>query len=368
VVIIGFGLADVPQKRLFDYDAEGRQTFTITTANLNPYLVVGSNQVVRNRTQPLNGGPPISYGSMMIDKDRKSGEETGLILNPRTRAELLDECPALAPYIRRLYGGDEFLNGTERWCLWLIDADPIVLRSSRLLRARLESIRHFRLNSDRPQTRELAVTPWLFGEIRQPDTQYLLIPKVSSENRTYIPIGFMSPKDIASGSALIVPGATPFHFGVLSSAIHNAWMRCVAGRLESRFQYSGNIVYNNYPWPDATSAQRTAIVDAAQAVLSARAPQLERGASFADLYDPLTMPSDLVKTHQALDRAVDKSYRKTAFAADRERVEFLFARYEKLTAPLAPVATPKRRTHLMHPFASGYPETADPTRNVAEDT
>ncbi len=338
VVIIGFGLADLPQKRLYDYDARGQMSATSGNATIGPYLTVGSDQVVRNRTAPINGAPPINYGSMMIDKDRTAGDEAGLILSARTKAELLDECPGLKPHIRRLYGGEEFLNGTERWCLWLVDAEPALIRSSSLLRARLETVRNFRLGSNRPQTRELAATPGLFGEIRQPDTRYLLIPKVSSESRRYLPIGFMAPKDIASGSALVVSGATPFHFGVLSSAMHNAWMHTVAGRMKSDFQYSGNIVYNNYPWPEPTPAQRPAIEKAAQAVLAARAPRLAAGASLADLYDPLAMPAELLKAHQALDRAVDKSYRAAVFTSDRERVEFLFARYEQLTAPLAPAA------------------------------
>ncbi len=342
VIIIGFGVTDTTRKQLFDYDVSGKQFVESGTADLSPYLIVGSTQVVRNRTTSINGAPPISYGSMMIDKDRKAGEEAGLILTTRHRQELIAECPGLRPHIRRLYGGDEFLNGTERWCLWLVDADPELLRSSPLLRARLETVRNFRLGSERPQTRELAKTPSLFGEIRQPDTRYLLIPKVSSENRSYLPIGFMSPKDIASGSALIVPGATSFHFGVLSSVIHNAWMRTVAGRMKSDFQYSGNIVYNNYPWPEPTPAQRAAVETAAQAVLAARAPRLADGASLADLYDPLAMPAELLKAHQTLDRAVEKSYRPAAFTSDRERVEFLFARYEALTAPLAPAAKPKR--------------------------
>jgi hypothetical protein len=296
---------------------------------------------------------------MMIDKDRQAGDEAGLILSLRAKKDLLAECPALRPYIRRLYGGEDFLNGTERWCLWLVGADPALLRSSPLLLARLETVRNFRRNSARPQTRELAATPGLFGEIRQPQTRYLLFPKVSSETRRYLPIGFMSPQDIASGSALVVPSATTFHFGVLSSAAHNAWMRCVAGRMKSDFQYSGNIVYNNFPWPEPTYPQRSAIEKAAQAVLDARAPHLAAGASLADLYDPLTMPAALLKAHLTLDRAVDKSYRAAVFTTDRERVEFLFALYEKLSAPLAPVTKPKRPKKKSPPPADTYPTQAD---------
>ena len=160
------------------------------------------------------------------------------------------------------------------------------------------------------------------------------------ENRHYIPIGFMSPKDIASGSALIVPDATPYHLGVLSSAMHMAWIKQVGGRLESRFQYSNNIIYNNYPWPEPTEAQRTAIEECAQAVLDARAKY--PASTLADLYDPVTMPADLARAHTKLDRAVDRAYRKEEFPNDRARVEHLFALYQKLTSPLLPISEKKR--------------------------
>ena len=198
------------------------------------------------------------------------------------------------------------------------------------------------MGSNRPQTRELAATPTLFGEIRQPSTPYLLVPKVSSERRSYIPIGFMPPEVIASGSALVVPDATLYHFGVLTSAMHNAWMRSVAGRLESRYQYSGNIVYNTFPWPEKIADERKAEIERlAQAVLDERAKHLEKGATLADLYDPVTMPPGLAKAHAALDRAVDRAYRSAPFETERARVEHLFARYQALTT-LFPAKPPKK--------------------------
>ena len=207
--------------------------------------------------------------------------------------------------------------------------------------ARIQTVRDFRLNSDREQTRELAATPTLFGGIRQPTTDYLLIPKVSSETRTYIPIGFMTPNEIASGSALIVPGATNYHFGVLTSAMHNAWTRAVAGRMKSDLQYSNNIVYNNFPWPpEVTDRQRAAVSAAAQAVLDGRNEHPD--ATLADLYDPLMMPATLARAHADLDRVVDRCYRTQAFRTDRERVEHLFAFYEQLAAPLIPARQPQR--------------------------
>jgi hypothetical protein len=384
VVIIGLAQTFAGIKRI--YEPQKGSVVSTDVKNINPYLVEGPNTVLRTSVRPLNGAPPIRYGSMMIDKDRRAGEDAGLVLTSAHREALLRESPALDPFILRLYGGDEFLNGTERWCLWLVDAPAALLRSSGLLAARLESVRAFRLGSRRPQTRALAATPSLFGEIRQPKTSYLLIPKVSSEKRTYIPIGFLSAQDIASGSALVIPDATRYHFGILSSAMHNAWMRGVAGRLESRYQYSNNIVYNNFPWPQwdapapsrATSdgeaasvgeaaartywssyheswdddeappaqpetkparlaggAKKRADVEAAaQAVLDARAGHPD--STLADLYDPLFMPPDLAKAHAALDRAVDRCYRTAPFQNDRQRVEFLLVRYEALSAPLLP--------------------------------
>jgi hypothetical protein len=344
VVIIGFGAFDVPRKIIYDYEADEEHPAVSEVTNINPYLLPGSDLTVRTRTTPINGAPEISYGSMMIDKDRDSGDEAGLILSREHRDALLTECPALRPYIRPLYGGEEFLNGVERWCLWLVDAPPNLMRDSTLLRDRIEGIRRFRAASPRRQTRNLASTPSLFGEIRQPTTPYILIPKVSSMRRRYIPIGFVEPSIIASGSALILPGATMYHFGILCSAMHNAWMRTVAGRMKSDFQYSNNIVYNNFPWPSPTTGQRERLEERAQAVLAARERHLPpRGMNtLADLYDPLMMPVQLARAHAELDRAVDRCYRAYAFQSDRERVEFLFRSYEQLSAPLLP-APPRRR-------------------------
>lgn len=188
----------------------------------------------------------------------------------------------------------------------------------------------------------LAITPTLFGEIRQPNSDYFLIPSVSSENRRYIPIGFMPKTVVGSNLVLLVPGATIYHFGVLSSAMHMAWTKQVCGRLESRYRYSNTLVYNNFPWPEAADAkQRAAVEAAAQAVLDAR--KLFPDSTLAALYDPLAMPSELVKAHNELDRAVDRCYRAQPFASDRQRLEHLFALYEKLTVPLIAPAKKGRR-------------------------
>jgi hypothetical protein len=340
VVIIGFASYDITRKKIYEY-AAGTPIET-TVENINPYLLAGNDTTVRTRRGTLNGAPEISYGSMMIDKKRDAGDEEGLILTRECRDALLAECPGLAPYIRKLMGGDEFLNGTERWCLWLVGAPSSLLRSSPLLRERIEKIRDFRLGSDREQTNELAKTPTEFGEIRQPTTNYLLFPKVSSENRKYIPIGFVTPDIIASGSALIVPQATVFDFGLLSSEMHNAWMRCVAGRLESRFQYSNNIVYNNFPWPENVSDRhRERVIEAAENVLSIRAGLV--GQTLAEMYDSVFMPPELANAHSALDGSVDKCYRSAKFGNERERLEFLFKMYEQIFSRLTLEKTSPRR-------------------------
>ena len=222
---------------------------------------------------------------------------------------------------------------------------------------RVHAVAIHRKKSKRQTTKELAEVPACFGEIRQPDCAYLLIPSVSSERRRYIPIGFMRPDVIASNLVLLVPGANLYHFGVLSSAMHMAWVRQVAGRLESRYRYSNKIVYNNFPWPaEPTAGQRGRVEEAAQRILDLRVELGDGRAGFlahgeekrqtaclADLYDHEGMPLPLYKAHAALDRAVDRCYRRQPFTSDRQRVEFLFALYEELTAPLLPASRKTKR-------------------------
>ena len=183
---------------------------------------------------------------------------------------------------------------------------PSVIQKSKIVTERIKDTAEFRRSSNRPQTLALADTPTLFGEIRQPDTTMLVIPKVSSENRRYIPLAYITPETIVNGSALIVPSATLFHFGILSSNVHNSWMRVVAGRMKSDYQYSGKIVYNNFPWPNPTEAQKARIEQTAQGILDARA--LYPDCSLADLYDETTMPPELRKAHQQNDKAVMQAY------------------------------------------------------------
>ena len=217
-------------------------------------------------------------------------------------------------------GSEELINKKQRYCLWLVDCAPDVLRRMPNILSRVEKVRQFRLASAKAPTRELASTPAVFSEMRQPSTAYLAVPEVSSENRAYIPIGFLPASVIASNLLYTVENAAIFHFGILSSAMHMAWVRSVCGRLESRYRYSAGIVYNNFPWPQAeTPKQRQAIEAAAQVVLDARTKYPD--SSLADLYDPLTMPADLVEAHHKLDAAVDAAYSKKNFSGDRDRAD-----------------------------------------------
>ena len=336
VVILGFSKT-VPEKRIiYDYTPPDEEPHATEVSRINPYLVDAPLLVIQNRTGPICDVPPMNFGSMPNDGGF-------LLLDAQERSEVLKKEPNLRRWIRRFVGSKEYINGIERYCFWLVDAPPALLRSSAILSGRIASVRRVRAESKRETTRELAKAPALFGEIRQPAAKYIVVPEVSSERRTYIPIGFLPASTIAGNLVKTVPNARPFHFGVLTSAMHMAWMRQVCGRLESRYRYSAKLVYNNFPWPvDATEAQKDKVEVCAQTVLDVRKPHLDGGSCLADLYDPLYMPGDLLKAHQALDRAVDRCYRKESFGGERERVEFLFQLYEQLTCPLAPSAPPKK--------------------------
>ncbi|MEX2176648.1 MAG: DNA methyltransferase [Pirellulaceae bacterium] len=349
VVIIGFGATDRLEKRLYDYQAGNSQALVQTVRNISPYLIAGGDTVLAKRTTPLCDVPPIAFGSMPNDGGH-------LLLDNEEKAALVAAEPDAAPYIHPFVGAEEFINGQERWCLWLVDAHVAALRKMPLLRERFQAVREHRLASRRATTKALATTPHLFGEIRQPHENYLLVPGVSSETRRYIPIGFLRPNVIASNLVNVIAGASLFHFGVLTSQMHMAWVRQVCGRLESRFRYSGQIVYNNFPWPaDVPAARQERVADAAQRVLDARrecgdgrhgylpVKKKSGSASLAALYDPVMLPATLAKAHAALDNAVDRCYRTAPFQSDRERVEHLFELYEQLTAPLLPGTKKSRR-------------------------
>jgi hypothetical protein len=335
-VIVGFAAFDTAKpKLLYEYADPKGSPDEARAANINPYLTAAADILITKRSQPLCDVPEINKGSEATDFGH-------LILSEDDKASLISREPKAERWIRQYMGGEEFINSTRRYCLWLVGVSPTELREMPLLMERVKMVQQARLKSDKARTREWAKLPALFSENRQPITDYLLIPKVSSERRRYLPIGFCQRDIIASGSVLVIPSATLYHFGVLSSSMHNDWMRAVCGRMKSDYQYSATIVYNNFPWPtDPTPAQVNAIEAAAQAVLDARAAF--PGSALADLYDPLTMPPALTKAHQALDRAVDRAYRSPAFEHERARLEYLFARYQALTAPLLPAGGKAKR-------------------------
>ena len=339
-VIIGFSAHDVAIKTIYEYaDVSGEPQATVA-GNINPYLIDAPNVLLENRSNPISNVPGMLFGNMPRD-------DGNLLLSDEERGELLAIEPDAAPYVLPVVGAHGFLNGQRRWCVWFDGKDPSVLRSLPHLRRRVEKVKEFRLASKASSTRNFAATPYLFCQIAQPNQEYILVPRHSSENRSLVPMGFLGPDLIAADSCNTIPGASVFHFGVLQSSMHMAWVRVVCGRLKSDFRYSKDIVYNNFPWPESPSdKQRDAIEQAAQGVLDARTAF--PGSTLADLYDPTTMPPALVKAHQTLDRAVDAAYGKRVFKSDAERVAFLFERYQHLTS-LLPVAKAKKTRSRKEP-------------------
>ena len=335
VVIIGFGVKPAKQKILFNYESIQGEPTAIAASNISPYLVDGPDVAITNRSEPLCEVPEIGIGNKPIDGGNY------LFTDEEKEQFILNE-PTSKPFFKQWYGSREFINRSPRWCLWLGDCPPNILRSMPLAIKRIEAVRQLRLNSDSVPTQKLAERPTRFHVENMPNSDYLLIPKVSSERRHYIPMGFMDPSILCSDLVFLMPDATLYHFGVLSSTMHMAWVRHVAGRLKSDYRYSAKLVYNNFPWPQNVNDQkRTTVEAAAQEVLNAREAYPE--ASLADLYDPLSMPSDLVKAHKKLDRAVDRCYRSQPFPNERNRVEYLFKLYKKLSTPLLPAPTKRQR-------------------------
>ena len=319
-VIVGFSSRNAPDYQphiIYDGDR------IIPSNNINPYLLPAPNVFVESRKKPLCDVPEILKGSSPVDGGN-------LIIEAKDYESFISREPDAQKYIRRFVGAREFLHNEPRYCLWLTGVSPRELNQLPLVRERVAKTREFRLSSSKAATRKFADQPTRFMEIRQPETNYIIIPSHSSENRRYIPMGFMSPDVICSNANLMIPNATLYHFGVLTSNVHMAWMRAVCGRLKSDYRYSNDIVYNNFPWPTPTEAQKAKIEQTAQRILDARA--LYPDSSLADLYDELTMPAELRKAHQDNDRAVMEAYGfdiKTT--TESLCVAELFKRYQQLT-------------------------------------
>lgn len=355
-VIVGFSNENQAVKTIYEYEDIKGLPLAVPVKNINPYLVDAPTVFLEKQRSPLFTTAQMTRGSSPVDGGN-------LLMSDAEKEALLAVEPKAAKWIRPYLMGDEFINNIGRWCLWLVNIPPAELRAMPHVLKRVEGVRAMREASTKAATVALASTPTLFGEIRQPKSKrYLAIPKVSSERRQFIPIGYLDSDVICGDKIFFVDDASLFTFGVLTSTMHNAWMRYTCGRLKSDYSYSNTIVYNNYPWPGfadepLSDKHRTAIEQAAQCVLDARAQFAS--SSLADLYDPLTMPPALLKAHQKLDTAVDAAYQpsggKKTYASDAERVAFLFELYQRITSFLpAPAAKKSRKTNAQESVDSSH--------------
>lgn len=320
VIIIGFSREDVVPRLLFE-DGVAHEA-----ANINAYLLDAPDVIIRPRKTPLSNVPHISKGLQPTDGGN-------LIIQDRATLErILSEEPDLERYIHRYVGSTEFINDTWRWCFWLKDVPMTEYDASPILNERLDAVQRMRSSSSKASTRNWAAHPELFTKGKKPEESYVIIPSVSSERRDYVPMGFLTPDVIPSNLSIIVPGATLWHFGVLQSQFHNAWMRTVAGRLKSDYRYGGDTVYNTFPWPDCNDKERSAISQAAQDILDFRQIYAGQGHNLAFLYDPDRMPRSLKQAHRALDAAVEAAYG-VDFNGDEEKiVAHLFKLYAEKTS------------------------------------
>lgn len=326
VIIIGFANFDVRKKSIWFYEDINGEPLEISVKNINPYLVEGTDLSIIKRSIPICNAPKIAFGNQPNDGG-------GFLFTKEEYLDFIKEEPKATNHIRKFVGSREFINNIDRYCLWLKDILPSELRSLPKVLERIEIVKKHRLASNRKATNELANTPTLFGFVSHNDKPYVIIPSVSSERRKYIPIGFMPSNVITSNLCLIIPDATIYNFGVLTSIMHMTWVKYTCGRLKSDYRYSNSIVYNNYPWPkEVRDKNKKKVEEKAHKVLDVRA-EFE-GSSLADLYDPLTMPPKLVKAHQELDRAVDLCYRPQAITNEKNRIEYLFELYQEYTEPL----------------------------------
>lgn len=323
-VIVGFANFDTTNKKIYDYENIKGEPHEIGAKNINPYLLDAKDIIIDREQKPICNVPEMHFGNMPADGGY-------LLFTTEEKNIFLEKEPNAKKYFRKFLGSQEFINNIERWCLWLEDIDPVEIRKLKFVSEVVQNVKLVREKSSRPQ---LSTIPHLFAQITQPKgLDYIIVPSVSSEKRKFIPIGFEKADVIASNLCLIIPNATIYHFGILTSTMHMAWVKTVCGRLKSDYRYSKDIVYNNYPWPESPSDKQVkAIETAAQKVLDARS-QFPKS-SLADLYYYLLMPPALVKAHNELDKAVDLAYRSQPFTSEAKRMEFLFELYEKFTADL----------------------------------
>lgn len=314
-VIIGFISGDnQEEKKLYDGN-------NVTIANnISPYLIDAPSVLIKSRRQPISNVPEIRFGSMPRDGGN-------LILSLEEKNQFVTQEPITKKWIKAYVGSRELINDGDRYCLWLLNANPSEVNSSRLVSDRVSKVKEFRLASKAKETREFAQVPSIFCQIAQPNTNYIALPITSSSRREYVPIKLLDKDVIGSNLIFMIPGNDLALFGVLQSKIHNVWMKNVCGRLKSDYRYSKDIVYNNFPFPLLNDSQRTEIESKVKKILEIR--EKYKGSSLADLYNSITMPVDLHKAHKALDREVEKAYRRKRFDSDNERLAYLFDLYTK---------------------------------------
>jgi hypothetical protein len=321
VIIICFGYKEREKKLLYDYQTPNSEPLEINAKNINPYLIDYEDMIIESRSKPLCDVPKITWGSKPVDNGK-------LILSEDEKKEYLKNEPKGKKFIKPLISTKEHLNNRKRWCFWLVDVSPSEIKDLPELKKRLECVKEFRLNSKKEATNNLADYPYLFGEIRQPKNDFIFIPLTTSEKRKYLPLDLLTKDHIINNSVSVIENANLYHFGILISEMHMAWMSQICGKLEGRYRYSNKIVYNNFPWPkNPTKKKVNKVKDLSKEILDVRRKYED---SLSDLYDPLLMPKDLREIHKKLDRAVDKCYNtKKHFIKKLDRLIFLFKLHEE---------------------------------------
>jgi hypothetical protein len=320
----GFSLTERKNKNVFHYATVTSEPVETTANQINAYLVDAPMVFIDKRTKPICKVSEMIYGNKPTDGGY-------FFFNEQEKNELLKRDPKLKELIHPFLGAYEFLNNVPRYCLWLKGVAPTKYNHSKEINERIQNIKAFREASPKTATQKLADYPTLFGEIRQPDDDYILIPRHSSERRKYIPFGFVKKEVVVGDSNMAIPNASLYEFGIITSTMHMAWTRYVCGRLKSDYRYSNVIVYNNFPWPQSTDKQKKDIEAAARGILDARAMYPDQ--SLSNLYDTNGIVPELMKAHQKLDKLVEKAYGKI-FEDDAERVAYLFELYQKMAGEL----------------------------------
>ena len=324
VVIIGFSSSNNQKYKIYNNDR------AILAQNINPYLIDAPTIFIESRRVNISNVPQIMYGNKPTDGGFLTFDEEIML-------EAIKKEPFIKPYIRRLYGANEYIYDRKRYCLWLVNASVSIMKKSAFIKERVNSVKEFRLASSKSATRKSADTPTLFQEIRQNDSNYILIPGHTGDSRKYIPIGFMTADSIVTNAVHIIPNADIYHFGILTSNVHMEWMRIMCGRLGTSYRYSADIVYNNFPWANPTESQKLKIENTAQNIIDIR--KKHGNCNFSELYDDVFMPADLRNAHQANDRAVMEAYGfiknvngKATWYTQSECIAALMEMYQELTS------------------------------------